>query len=189
MTSQSFFLTLRLISSFVMKIQNFFFLLSFTVLSLFISCSKDDTNKVIDKVSDYYVRCDADTGTGTFKFDVNTPYGKFEKNTKSVVITAQSLNNLNLTITLYTGKDTLSSVTSGNYPLYLDTSLVIPSSLQWGFTETSALADNDGKKISVTSIEEKENGKRLFIGTFEGNIGNGNRVKLKNGQFKVLVNP
>lgn len=169
-----------------MKIRNFLLFLSFAILCLNISCDKEKTNDVIDAVSDYYVRCDADTGSGIFKFDVNAPIGKFEKNSKSVVITAQSLNNQNLTITLYTGKDSLPLVVAGNYPL---DSILNPNLLTWGLTQTSANATNQGNKIVVERIEEKENGKRLFIGTFAGNIGSNNKIRLTNGTFRVLVNP
>lgn len=169
-----------------MKVKYLFLFLSLTISGLIISCTKETTNKVIDQVSDYYVRCDADTGAGTFKFDVNTPLGKFEKNTKSVVITAQSLNNLNLTLTLYTGKDTLSEVIAGNFPL---DSVLNPSFIQWGMTETSIMANNTGNKIVIERLEEKENGKRLLIGTFAGNIGTNEKIKLRNGQLKVVINP
>jgi hypothetical protein len=169
-----------------MKIKNFLFLVALLILGLTISCTKEDTNKVIDKVSEYYVRCDADTGTGVFKFDVNTPLGKFEKNSKSIVITAQTLNNLNLTLTLYTGKDSLSEAIAGNYPL---DSILNPSLMTWGLTQTSAMASNPGKKIVIERFEEKENGKRVAVGTFSGNIGSGNLIRLTNGQFKVLINP
>lgn len=169
-----------------MKIKNWLFFVTLSVLGLVLSCTKEDTNKVIDQVSEYYVRCDADTGTGTFKFDVNTPLGKFEKNTKSVVITAQSLNNMNLTISIYTGKDSLALVTTGNYPL---DSILNPSLLTWGLNQTSALANNQGKQIVIDKIEDKENGKRIVSGTFSGNIGAENKIRLTNGTFKVIINP
>ncbi len=169
-----------------MKARNLLFFVGLSILGLTISCTKEDTNKVIDAVSEYYVRCDADTGTGNFKFDVNAPLGKLEKSTKSVIITAQSLNNQNLTITLYTGKDSLPLVMTGNYPL---DSILNPSLLTWGLTQTSAMATNTGNKITIDKIEDKENGKRLFTGTFSGNIGSNNKIRLTNGTFKVLINP
>lgn len=169
-----------------MKTKNLIAFIVLSILGLAISCTKEDTNKVIDAVSEYYVRCDADTGSGKFRFDVNAPLGKFESSTKSVVITAQSLNNQNLTITIYTGKDSLPLVMTGTYPL---DSLLNPSLLAWGLTQTSAMATNTGNKITIDKIEDKENGKRLFTGTFSGNIGSDNKVRLTNGTFKVLVNP
>jgi hypothetical protein len=169
-----------------MKIKNCFLLMSLCITGLFLSCSKEQANQVIDQVSDYYVKCDADTGSGVFKFDVNTPIGKFEKNTKSILLTAQSLNNLNLTISIFTNKDTLSQATTGSYPL---DSVLSPSSLTWGLTQTSVMATNTGNKIVIEKFEEKENGKRVVQGTFAGNIGSNNAIKLTNGKFRVLVNP
>ncbi len=169
-----------------MKVRNYLFFVGLSILGLIISCTKENTNKVIDTVSDYYVRCDADTGTGKFRFDVNAPIGRFEKNTKSVVITAQSLNNQNLTLTIYTGKDSLAFVMAGNYPL---DSILNPSLLTWGLTQTSAMATNQGNKIVIDRFEEKENGKRLLIGTFAGNIGTDNKIRLTNGTLRVLINP
>lgn len=167
-----------------MQIKSFVILCAVVMSGLFFSCSKETTNQVIDQVSDYYVRCEVDTGNGTFfKFDVNAPIGDFRKDIKSLVVTAQSLDNKNLTLTIYTGKDTVSQVQTGNYPL--DS---LSSTVAWNLSSISNPLNNAGNKITIDKIEEKD-GKKIFTGTFPNvTVGNAGTIRIKNGTFRVKAN-
>ncbi|MFN7014855.1 MAG: hypothetical protein ACK4ON_11365, partial [Bacteroidia bacterium] len=73
-----------------MNIKNFLLAAFFIIAGIATSCKKE-VEQIGDQLSDYHVKCDIDTTGGLIRFNTFAPIGKFEKNTKSVIITAQAL--------------------------------------------------------------------------------------------------
>lgn len=180
-----------------MKKQVLFLFCVVLVFALWTSCAKkSDSDVPASQFTGVWIKATIDTtGNGnTYQYTNAAPVGTFSN--KVITIVAPNTSYPYMGITINTRKDSLSQVTTGEYPIENLSSTAITYWYKSGTSNiwTSSLVAQPGDKITITEIEvsQLDSKKRYIKGTFSGRVAvpsltSGNIRMVTNGEFRALV--
>jgi len=148
------------------------------------ACSKDNNSP---QQPVYEIKANLDSATSTIQYKSTSTSAYFESIPKRIVMESSDGNNTFI-LYFYTNTNSLSEVQINSFPLVGAN----PNDVCYNKLKASYIpASNASSFITITSIQELGNGRRILSGNFNAKIAHSgtdpNPWKLSNGTFNVVV--